>query len=272
MFYNTGIATYIWVLSNRKPPARQGKVQLIDATQYFSKLRKNLGEKNCELRPEHIEAITDLFLKSAETPDSKLFDNEDFGYWKITVERPLRLTTHVTAERLAAYAATGAEPRLIELARRLRDLTGGEPQHDWNAVQAQLEAAAKREFFPLKKTDLKTLCAAFTERDELAEPVIVREAREGIQYEADPDLRDTESVPLKERIEDYFAREVLPYAPDAWINHEKTVKGYEFSFTRYFYQFQPLRSLEEITDDILALERETEGLLHRIVADTEVSQ
>ena len=271
MFYNTGIATYIWVLSNRKPPARQGKVQLIDATQYFGKLRKNLGAKNCELTPEHIHAITELFLNVAQTPDSRLFDNDDFGYWKITVERPLRLTTHVTPERLAAFAASGADPRLVALATRLRDLAGGEPQRDWNAAQAQLEATAKRDFFALKKTDLKALRTAFTERDETAAPVIEQATRASVRYEADPDLRDTESVPLKERIEEYFAREVLPYAPDAWINHEKTVKGYEISFTRYFYQFQPLRSLEAITEDILALERETEGLLQRIVAESDTN-
>lgn len=271
MFYNTGIATYIWVLTNRKQPQRRGKIQLINATHYAGKLRKNLGKKNCELRPSDIQAITELFLDCAETPDSKIFANADFGYWKITVERPLRLTTHLTPERLASFHAT-AEPRLIELATHLHRLCGDDPQRDWNAVQRQLEAEAKRQFFPLKRNDLKLLREAFTERDEQAEPVIEAQTRGQLVYEADPELRDTENVPLTEEIATYFAREVLPYAPDAWINHEKTVKGYEISFTRYFYQYQPLRSLEDITANLLALENETEGLLRRIVTEMGVSE
>jgi type I restriction enzyme M protein len=271
MFYNTGIATYIWVLSNRKPPHRRGKIQLIDATSYFGKLRKNLGKKNCELTPAHIQSITELFLRFEEAPDSKLFDNAAFGYWKITVERPLRLTIHLTPERLAAFSMS-SDPRLIQLAEHMRTITGGAPHHDWNAVQALLEAEAKNGFFSLKKSDLKALRDAFTERDAAAEPVIESRARGVVVFEADPELRDTENVPLTERIEDYFAREVLPHVPDAWINHEKTVKGYEISFTRYFYKYQPLRSLEEITADILALEKETEGLLQRIVAVVEVTR
>lgn len=268
MFYNTGIATYIWVLSNRKQAQRRGKVQLISAANYAGKLRKNLGKKNCELRPQDIQAITELFLNCAETPDSKIFANEDFGYWKITVERPLRLTTQITPERLANFRAT-AEPRLGELATCLHTLFGEVLQTDWNTVQHQLEDEAKRQFFPLKRSDLKILREAFTARDEQAAPVIESQTRGQIVYEPDPELRDTENVPLTESIAAYFAREVLPYASDAWINHEKTVKGYEISFTRYFYKYQPLRSLEEITANILALENETEGLLQRIVAETE---
>ncbi len=271
MFYNTGIATYIWVLSNRKPEHRRGKVQLIDATKFSGKLRKNLGKKNCELTQEDIQTITELFLNCEETADSKLFDNEDFGYWEVTVERPLRLITHVTPERFAHFRAT-TDVRHIDLAERLYTLIGNEPHKDWNAVQQLLEAEAKKHFFPLKQGDLKVLRDAFTERDENAAPIIARQSRTETIYEADPELRDTENVPLKDSIEEYFTREVLPHVPDAWINHEKTVKGYEISFTRYFYKYQPLRSLEEITADILALEKETEGLLHKIAADVEVSQ
>lgn len=271
MFYNTGIATYIWVLSNKKPAHRRGKVQLINATNYYGKLRKNLGAKNCELTPGDIAAITELFLEFGETADSKIFDNEDFGYWKITVERPLRLATQVTEERLASFREK-AEPRLAQVAERLRTLIGDAPHKDWNAVRALLEDEAKRAFFPLKKGDLKALRDAFTERDETAEPVIESQTRGRIVYEADTELRDTENVPLKQDIGEYFAREVTPHVPDAWIDEEKTVKGYEISFTRYFYTYQPLRSLEVITADILALEQETEGLLHRIVADAEVAR
>ncbi len=251
MFYNTGIATYIWVLSNRKPEHRRGKVQLIDAMNYSRDLRKNLGKKNCELTQDDIQRITELFLNLAETTDSKILDNDDFGYWKITVERPLRLTTQLTPERLAHFSET-ADPRLVDLAKRLHALIRGETRRDWNVVKQLLEGEAKKDFFPLKRGDLKMRTATV--------------------YEADPELRDTENVPLKESIEEYFACEVLPHVPDAWINHEKTMKGYEILFTKYFYKYQPLRSLEEITTDILALEKETEGLLHRIVANVEVAK
>jgi len=273
MFYNTGIATYIWILSNRKPTHRRGKVQLIDATSsnYYKKLRKNLGKKNCELTQQDIQAITDLFLNFAETSDSKIFDNADFGYWKITVERPLRLTTHITPERLERLR-TKVDARVADLAERLHSLLGDKPHKNWNVVQQMLEEDAKTNFFPLKRGDLKVLREAFTERDERAERVIERRAGTEVIYEADPELRDTENVPLKETIQAYFDREVTPHVPDAWINHEKTVKGYEISFTKYFYKYQPLRSLEEITANILALENETEGLLHKIIADVEGSK
>ncbi len=273
MFYNTGIATYVWVLSNSKPEHRRGKVQLIDATgsQYYRKLRKNLGKKNCELTPDTIKAITQLFLNCEETPDSKIFDNADFGYWKITVERPLRLITQITLERLTLFKET-ADPRLADLAERLHTLLGNELHRDWNSVRQLLEAEAKKHFFPLKRNDLKALLDAFTEKDEDAERVIERQTKTETVYEVDPDLRDTENVPLKDTIEDYFAREVHPHVPDAWIDDEKTAKGYEISFTKYFYKYQPLRTLEEITANILALENETEGLLHRIVADVEATR
>ncbi len=273
MFYNTGIATYVWVLSNSKPEHRRGKVQLIDATgsQYYRKLRKNLGKKNCELTPDTIKAITQLFLNCEETPDSKIFDNADFGYWKITVERPLRLITQITLERLTLFKET-ADPRLADLAERLHTLLGNELHRDWNSVRQLLEAEAKKHFFPLKRNDLKALRDAFTEKDEDAERVIERQTKTETVYEVDPDLRDTENVPLKDTIEDYFAREVHPHVPDAWIDDEKTAKGYEISFTKYFYKYQPLRTLEEITANILALENETEGLLHRIVADVEATR
>ena len=189
MFYNTGIATYIWVVTNRKEKRRKGKVQLIDATSLKSPLRKNLGNKNCELTAEIREHIMDIYLKFEENEYSKIFDNEEFGYWKITVERPLR------------------------------DENGS------------------------------------TVTDKKGNP------------KADKDLRDTEQIPLTYEggIEKFFQDEVLPYAPDAWIDHSKTQIGYEISFTKYFYKPVQLRSLEEIVADIKALEAETEGLLHEII-------
>ena len=239
MFYNTGIATYIWVLSNRKPEHRRGRVQLIDATQWYRPLRKNLGMKNCELSQADIRRICDTFLTFEETEHSKIFPNQAFGYWKVTVERPLRLV-------------------------------GVDPDRSYTTKEIK---ALKEE----------------AERSETAPPIIKRVRKQGgdadplrglfpatidgksavVEYEPDPDLRDTERVPLLEEggIQAFLQREVLPYAPDAWYVPKSVKTGYEISFTRYFYKPQPLRPLEEIRADILALERETEGLLSEIVSD-----
>ncbi|MDH6060007.1 type I restriction-modification system subunit M [Chrysosporum bergii ANA360D] len=286
MFYNTGIATYIWVLSNRKPEHRKGKVQLIDATEWYGKLRKNLGKKNCELTQGDIKRITETFLDFQETEQSKIFDNADFGYHKITVDRPLRLSFQVTPERIEQFItatqvnsppkkASKAQqeiPLNIEVESKyqrvveiLKDLFNGDIHTDFNQVKQDFEKTLKVEEIKLTSKDLKLVYDTFTQKDESAQPVIKKKTKEGIIYEPDSELRDTENVPLKEDIEEYFQREVLPHVPDAWIDEEKTVRGYEISFTKYFYKFKPLRSLEEIKADILALEAEAEGVLHQIV-------
>ena len=237
MFYNTGIATYIWVLSNRKAAHRRGKVQLIDATQWFRPLRKNLGNKNCELSDEDVRRICDAFLAFEETEQSKIFPNEAFGYWKVTVERPLRIE--------------GIDPE--------RPYTAKE-------IKALKETCERSETAPpvIKRVHKKS-----TQPDPLRGfyPVTIDGRPAVVEYEPDTDLRDTEQVPLLEEggIEAFLRREVLPYAPDAWYAPPKVKIGYEISFTRHFYKPQPLRPLEEIRADILALERETDGLLAEIV-------
>ncbi len=237
MFYNTGIATYIWVLSNRKPAHRQGRVQLIDATQWFKPLRKNLGKKNCELSDEDIARVCDTFLAFAETEQSKIFPNAAFGYWKVTVERPLRLAG-IDPER--AYAA--------------------------KEIKALKETAERADDAPpvIKKIHKKGTAA-----DPLRGlfETTIGGKRAVVEYEPDPELRDTEQVPLLEQggIEAFLRREVLPHAADAWYVPDSVKTGYEISFTRYFYKPQPLRTLEEIRADILALEKETEGLLGEII-------
>ncbi len=260
MFYNTGIATYIWVLSNRKPEARKGKVQLIDATSMSRKLRKNLGKKNCEFAPEHIAEIVRLFLQQEESPISKVFDCADFGYSKITVERPLRLTFQVWPED--EVDLLGAEVH-----RHLLQVFGTEPHRNFNEVKARWDRHVDAQDLKIKAPEQKRIWSLLTRKDELAEPIIRKKTKAGIEYEPDAELRDTENVPLKESVEAFFEREVRPYVPDAWIDHEKTQRGYEISFNRYFYQYKPLRSLEEIAADIFALEKDTEGLLHQIVRD-----
>ena len=237
MFYNTGIATYVWVLTNRKPESRKGRVQLIDATQWFKPLRKNLGAKNCELGEEEIKRICDSFLAFEETEHSKIFANEAFGYWKVTVERPLRIV--------------GIDPERAHKAAEIRELKEtGECSSDAPPVIKKVHAQG---------TTPNPLHGLFqtTIDGELAV----------VEYEPDTDLRDTEQIPLTEEggIEAFLKREVLPHAADAWYKADSVKIGYEISFTRHFYKPQPMRSLEEIHADILTLEQESEGLLGEII-------
>lgn len=347
MFYNTGIATYIWVLTNRKPAHRRGRVQLIDATQWYKPLRKNLGKKNCELSDEDIQRICETFLAFEETEQSKIFPNEAFGYWKVRVERPLRLKAQLTLKAINSLMfASGDEElrselydrfgdalvedfdsvykslreildagsaeedgpdisdktrrrlldpttwkrdaQLVAVANGMRAAIGGEVFDDYNAFTEAFDAALKQMSIRLGATDKKAILGAVSWRDESAAPVIKRTHRPGkaqpdplhglfvldidgrphvVEYEPDGDLRDYEQIPLMEDggVEAFIEREVLPYVPDAWVDPDTTRTGYEISFTRYFYKPQALRSLEEIRADILALERETEGLLDQIL-------
>lgn len=358
MFYNTGIATYIWVLTNKKPQHRKGMIQLIDATQWFKPLRKNLGKKNCELSENDIRRICDVYLGFKPTEQSKIFPNDSFGYWKVTVERPLRLVSQLTpkaieslrfasgdeeiraqlydqfgdtlfddfdkvAKRLEkALAEWGAadeeesegeeaaparkslsekrkkklldarswerDAALIETATLLRKELGGELFPDHNIFREQVSAALEKLDRKLSSSDLKTILRAVSWRDENAPPVLAKVHKSSkansdplrglyeikqsgkmliAEYEPDTDLRDTEQVPLLEQggIEAFIRREVLPYTPDAWIDESKTKIGYEISFTRHFYKPQPLRSLDEIRADILAVEKEAEGLLDELL-------
>ena len=237
MFYNTGIATYIWVLSNRKPEHRRGKVQLIDATQWHQPLRKNLGKKNCELSETDITRICNTFLAFKETEQSRVFHNAAFGYWKVTVERPLRVE--------------GADPDRSYKAAEIKQLKENGQRSD--TAPPVIRKIHKR------GTEADPLRGLF-EATVKGRPVVV-------EYEPDTDLRDTEQIPLQEEggVEAFLRREVLPYAPDAWYQPDSVKIGYEISFTRYFYKPQPMRTLEEIRADILALEKETEGLLDEIM-------
>jgi len=372
LFYNTGIATYIWVLTNRKPKHRRGKVQLIDATQWFKPLRKNLGKKNCELAPDDIQRICDTYLAFLETPQSKIFPNAAFGYWKVTVERPLRLHSHLSVKaieslrfasgdedlraplydefgdalfqdfasiavalekRLAEWGNDDEEEeseegavvkkglaekkkkklldaktwerdaRLVETANALRQELGGDLFEDHNVFRDRVDDALKKREMKLSTADLKLILRAVSWRVETAPPVIAKVHKPGkggrataiqadplhgfyelpsasgrgagvkgvrtavVEFEPDPDLRDTEQVPLLEPggIEAFIRREVLPYTPDAWIKEDATKIGYEISFTRHFYQPLPLRTLEAIGADILAVEKEAEGLLDELL-------
>jgi len=290
LFYNTGIATYIWILTNKKPEHRRGKVQLIDATNWYSKLRKNLGKKNCELTADDIQKISELFLNFEETEQSKIFPNEAFGYWKVTVERPLRLKVEMTDERLNHFARKCEEVKETELANLIETiplLIGPGPHPNFDLFMETVEIEAKELNFKLTAKRKKLIQNELAERSELADPVVKKILKPSkatvdplhglfanpvgdksliLEYEPDSDLRDTEQIPLLEEggIEAFIEREVLPHVPDAWIDEKKTAIGYEIPFTRHFYQYEPLRSLKEITADIRALEEETEGLLEQI--------
>ena len=238
MFYNTGIATYVWVLTNRKPEHRKGYVQLIDATPWYTPLRRNLGQKNCELSSEDVQKICDTFMDFEEAEQSKIFPNEAFGYWKVTVERPLRIEG---IEREKAHSAKEIKELRTTGTRSDTAPPVIKKVHGRNAVASPLTG----------------LCEATIK----GKPTVV-------EYEPDPELRDTEQIPLlhEGRIDAFLEKEVLPYAPDAWYSPEQVKIGYEISFTRHFYKPKPMRTLEDIRTDIIALEQESEGLLEEILA------
>ncbi len=358
LFYNTGITTYIWVLSNNKAPHRKGKIQLIDAGQLFRKLRKNLGAKNCEFAPEHITEIVNTYRdmlpierQGEEGIASQVFDNADFGYYKVTIERPKRLKAQFTAERISelrydkslrepmawAYETYGesiytdlpkhqkdildwAEKQELDLSAKqkkalvspelwlkqrnllasadfLMKAIGNLEYNDFNMFTVVVNEALKSKNIKLQASELNFILNAVSWYDSSAEKVIktivklngekleklvshlsCQESQlpdfgffptgkkgEYLQYETESDLRDTENVPLKENIYDYFLKEVKPHVTEAWINLDATKIGYEISFNKYFYQHKPLRSIEDVSADILTLEQESDGLIREIL-------
>lgn len=358
LFYNTGITTYIWLLSNSKAEHRKGKVQLIDAGQLYRKLRKNLGQKNCEFAPEHIAEIMDTHQNLAtveRTTDegiaAQVFDNADFGYYKVTIERPKRLKAQFTAERVAtlrydnrlsdamlwAVEQFGEKvyedvtpfadailkwcedndlnlnskarnalknPKfwkkyddLHQTATALMNEVGTDEYDDFNAFRQMMGRASKKLGIKLSASEKNQLLNAISWYDANAAIVLDKKkkfkseklaellehlnctaeqlpdfgyyptgkANEYQTYETESSLRDTENVPLKQDIHDYFKAEVQPHVPEAWINLDNTKIGYEISFNKYFYRHQPLRSLEAVSSDILQLENDSEGLIKEIL-------
>lgn len=269
LFYNTGIGTYVWVLDTDKEPCRKGLVQLIDATGIHTPMRKSLGSKRRWLTDEQIAEIARLHDNFEETPVSKLFDTEDFGYRRITVERPLRLRFQVTRESIASYMAGKPFQNLKDkqepVRKALESLAGDTLWMNREDFLAELKSALKTQGIKLTTARLKPIWMACGERDEQA--VICRDAKGN--PEPDPDLRDHENVPLSEEIQDCFEREVLPHVPDAWIDQSKKDKkdgqvgivGYKINFNRYFYQYQPPRPLEAIDADLKRAKAEIAELL-----------
>jgi type I restriction enzyme M protein len=365
LFYNTGITTYIWILSNNKAKQRKGKVQLIDAGLLFRKLRKNLGNKNCEFAPEHIRDIVAVYsnmqpvdrvihpeTKEEQGIASQLFDNTDFGYYKVTIERPKRLKAQFSAERIAelrfdktlrepmawAYATFGEQvysiismyekdiiewceknelnlnakqskvlvseelwakqAQLLNIATELMHAIGTEEFSDFNLFKEKVDQTLKVQGLKLSTAEKNAILNAVSWYDATAEKVIKGTTKlsgdklkqvlehldckenelanygyfatdkkgEYLEYETESDLRDTENVPLKENIYSYFLREVKPHVAEAWINLDATKIGYEISFNKYFYRHKPLRSIEEVSADILKLEELSDGLIREILS------
>ena len=294
IFYNTGIATYIWILSNRKIESRRGKVQLIDATAWYRPLRKNLGKKNCELGIDDVKRICDAFLQQKEDEASKIFPNEAFGYWKITIERPLRLKADLTDKALEQFRKACVEDGEEDFTRAIEavaEFVSPSTHLNFNDFVAEVENAANSIGLRMTVKRRKLLRSALSRKDASAEPVIRKTSKPKIgadvthdslygyyhtsvgnkpmvvEYEPDTELRDTEQVPFLEGggIEAFFRREVFSHTQDAWINASKTAIGYEVSFTRHFHKPHPLRTLDEIEADIRDLEKETEGLLEDVL-------
>jgi type I restriction enzyme M protein len=289
LFYNTGIPTYVWVLTNRKPTARKGKVQLIDATAIWTPMRKSLGDKRRAISPEQIEEIARTYEVFRESEQSRIFSTAEFGYRKITVERPLRLNFQASPQRierlkrervfqsLATSKKKGkAGEAEIEAGRKVQEtLLLALEELDAEKVWKNREAFRKCFYDALIGCGLKVpasfwkvLLSALSERDETAEVCFDADGHP----EPDPELRDTENVPLGEDVQVFFDREVKPHVPDAWINTairdhkdgEVGKVGYEISFNRYFYQYQPPRPLEEIEADIKALEKDIVTMLKEV--------
>lgn len=368
LFYNTGITTYIWLLNNNKPEQRKGKVQLIDASLLYRKLRKNLGNKNCEFAPEHIEEIMQTYLgfKTVERQldeqgeplglASKIFDNADFGYFKVTVERPDRRKAQFSAERIAPLrfdkslcevmeycygeyndkvyqAGFLAEHgkhitdwcekndislnnkakeklldtafwlsarKLLDTAQTLMEVVGEAEFTDFNLFKDKVDAVLKANSLKLSATEKNAILNAVSWYDESAEKVVKKVVKlsadklaellelysceeadlpdfgyypqgkkgEFVTYESSSDLRDTESVPLKQSIYQYFLDEVKPHVAEAWLNMESVKIGCEISFNKYFYRHKPLRKLEAVAQEIIDLEKQADGLIAQILGLT----
>lgn len=358
IFYNTGITTYIWILTNNKPNQRKGKVQLIDASEMYQKLRKNLGNKNCELSKDHISEILNCYLNLSEQEKegeqklaSKVFDNADFGYYKVNIERPKRLKAQFTEENIEALKWDKTQPEfskylfeqygmevytgldkykkeiadyidkeelnintkqqagflkketwlkqkeLHQTATKLMEVLSTEIYTNFNLFTSKVDEVLKKNKTKLSATEKKQLLDAVSWYDEEADKVIKKTEKlnsqkladlldylgceeknlsyygyfptekkgEYILYETESELRDSESIPLKDNIQEYFLKEVKPFVEESWIALDSVKIGYELSFNKYFYQPAPLRALEKVTKEILALEQEGDGLLAEIL-------
>lgn len=265
MFYNTGIGTYIWIVTNRKEKRRKGKIQLIDAREFYVPMRRSLGDKRRKIGEkedgkDQIAEIVKLYGRFENSDTSKIFDNADFGYTRVTVERPLRLRFDLTPESETRFLKVN--PDLADDLEAIEEGLGTESQRNWNKMWPRIQALLRQHKSKWKASEQKMFRTEFTQRDTEAEPVMIAERQDN--YEPDPDLRDNENVPLKEDIEAYFEREVRPHVLDAWMDRSKDKVGYEINFNRHFYKYTPPRPLKEIDADLKQAEEEIMRLLREV--------
>jgi len=291
-FYNTGITTYIWIMSKNKAPHRRGKVQLIDASQMYEKRRRSIGNKKNDITEECREVVVRAygeFLNKEyrlgdKVCESKIFDNEDFGYYKITIERPLRLNFKIDDERIVRLYEETAFKNLAkskkkgesgvkeieegeklqeEIIETLKSMKSDKVYKNRDEFTKYLKDSFKKKGLSVKANIFKAILSALSERDETAD--IYRDSKGN--PEPDPELRDYERVPLKEDIEEYFEREVKPYVEDAWIDESKTVIGYEIPFTRHFYKFEAPEKSEVIAERIIETEKKLMKSLNELFGE-----
>ena len=265
MFYNTGIGTYVWIVTNRKEERRQGKIQLLDARDLWTAggsedNKRSLGDKRRHIAADQIEEIVQLYGRFEDGERSKLFDNDDFGYTRVTVEQPLRLRYQMTIEDKSRFL--DACPYLLDDVQAIDKALGREPSYDWNATWESIADLLHEHQSRWKKVEQRLFRDVFTEKDPQAERVRKDGREDG--YEPDTALRDFENVPLKDDIDAYFEREVAPHVPDAWMDRDKDKVGYEINFNRHFYKYTPPRPLEEIDADLKEAEEKIMRLLREV--------
>jgi type I restriction enzyme M protein len=282
MFYNTGIGTYIWIVTNRKQKHRKGKIQLIDSRSRWLPMRRSLGDKRRYMGEEDIAAVVRDYGEFEESETSKIFDNEDFGYHRVPIERPLRLLYQMDVERKSRFL--DAVPHLLDDVQAIDRELGREPRPNWSEFDKLMNALIKQRGSKWKKAESKLFRDVFTERNVEAERVIFKERKATNEpnarvwgwfrdakgkvermYEPDTQLRDFENISLTNEIVDYFCREVEPHVNDAWADGEKIRSAYEINFNRHFYKYTPPRSLAEIDADIKRMEEEFMRLLHEVI-------
>jgi len=269
MFYNTGINTYVWILTNRKSESRKGKIQLFDAREYFIPMRKSQGNKRRKIgegnfddgilqvrEPDQIKEITSKYADFANSRNTKMFDNEDFGYTRVTIERPLRLQYQMSLDRKSAFL--DACPHLLEDIQRIDIKLERGILLDWNKVLKVIKTIATLKWSAKEFTLFRSV---FTEKNSNAQKVL----KSRLEFEADPDLRDYENIPLKVNIKNYFDHEVLPFVPDAWMDTLKNKVGYEINFNRYFFEKVEMRGLEAINSELSEVEKEILELLNKVI-------
>lgn len=265
MFYNTGIGTYVWIVTNRKEKRRRGRIQLLDARELWTaggseESKRSLGDKRRHITARQIEEIVRLYGRFENGERSKVFDNADFGYTRVTVERPLRLTYQMTIEDKTRFL--DACPELLDDVQAIDKALGRKPLHDWNEAWARIQDHLHESRSKWKKGEQKRFREVFSRKDPEAEPVVSDGPGGG--YEPDSDLRDFENVPLKDDIDAYFEHEVRPHVPDAWMDRSKDKVGYEINFNRHFYEYTPPRPLEAIDADLKKAEEEILRLLREV--------